>query len=184
MDKKLFDKTTKKVLEDYGFKKKNNMYVLELNDVTIVIKFRSWRGIKSFDYYFFINSLYDLDVEFKAKYDCVVEYHLEHTPNAQGYHKHEICFEQYTEDEYKDLLSTALSVHFDGFKADALNYLRKTIIYRNCLVEKARVFLGLNWFLLNSYVKKGDLFAKLVITVINKDHEIIYQKMKDIQEEQ
>jgi len=58
MEKRVFNKLTKEIFLEYGFIKKNN-YILILEDVTIVVKFCSWRGVKSFNYYFYINDLYD-----------------------------------------------------------------------------------------------------------------------------
>ena len=55
MEKRVFNKITKEIFLKYGFSKEKNKYILSLKDVTIVVKFRSWRGVKSFDDDYYIN---------------------------------------------------------------------------------------------------------------------------------
>lgn len=142
MDKKTFTKITKEVFLEYGFIKEKNEYILLLKDVTIVVKFSSWRGVKYFNYYFFINALYDSNIELKNKFDTLVEIKMEHDPSAQGYHKHEILFEQYTEDAYRKLLVNMLHTYFDAYKENALKFLKEND-YCMSLTKKAREYLGL-----------------------------------------
>ena len=101
MDKKSFNKITKEVFLEYGFTKKNQKYFLILQDVSLVVYFASWRGVKSFNYYFSINELYDSSIPVEQRSDTLVEIKMEHNQSAKGYHKHEILFEQYTADVRK-----------------------------------------------------------------------------------
>jgi len=140
MDKKTFNKITKNVFTEYGFIKQKNAYILLLDEVTIVVKFCSWRGVKSFDYYFSINNMHDSSIPLDKRYDCISEIKMEHSPSAQGYHQHEILFEEYSEDEYRDMLTKMLHSYFDPYKEDALQFLK--VNYWE-LTTKAREHLGL-----------------------------------------
>lgn len=142
MDKRIFNKKTKEIFIEYGFSKQGNYYILLLDDVTIVVKFCSWRGVKSFNYYFSINALYDSSVEFKGRWDTLVEIKMEHDLSAKGYHRHEILYEEYEEDEYRKLLTNMLHSCFDPYKENALQYLKDND-YRMTLSKKAREYLGL-----------------------------------------
>lgn len=142
MDNKVFNRITKEVFLNYGFSKQKKYYILPLSDVTIVVIFRSWRGVKSFDYIFFINELYDSTIEFEDKYDTKIWIHMEHDPTLSGYRCHEILVEEWTEEEYRELLGRMLHSYFDPYKADALQFLRDndSNMY---LTKKARQYLGL-----------------------------------------
>lgn len=142
MEKRVFNKLTKEMFLEYGFIKDKNNYILSLDDVTIVVKFGSWRGVKSFNYYFYINDLYDDFTPFEKRFDSVVEIKMEHTPELRGYPAHEILFEEYDETKYKELLTTMLHRYFDPYKNNALQYLIDND-YRMCLTKKARQYLGL-----------------------------------------
>ena len=142
MEKKVFNQVTKDLFLTYGFYKKNNKYVLPLKDVTIVVLFRSCRGIKSFNYYFYINELYDDSTPFEHRYDLLIEITMKHTPSLRGYHAHEILYEQYDEKEYRQLLSDMLHSYFDPYKNNALEFLKQSD-YCMWLSKKARHFLGL-----------------------------------------
>ena len=80
--------------------------------------------VKSFSYYFSINELYDETFPFEQRGDTLVEIKMEHDPSAQGYHKHEIIFEQYTENEYRELLVNLLHSYFDVYKENAIKFLK------------------------------------------------------------
>lgn len=142
MEKRVFNKLTKEIFLEYGFTKEKNNYILRLDDVTIVVRFCSWRGIKSFDYYFYINDLYDDSIPFEERCDSVVQEHMKHTPELPGYHAHEILFEEYDEIKYKELLITMLHRYFDPYKNNALQYLKDNA-YCMGLTKKARQYLGL-----------------------------------------
>ena len=141
MEKRVFNKLTKEIFLEYGFTKYKSNYVLNLDEVTIVVKFRSWNGVKSFDYYYYINALYDDSVPFEERFDSVVEMHMEHTPELRGYHAHEILFEEYDEIKYKELLTTMLHRYFDPYKNNALQYLKDND-YCMFLTKKAKQYLG------------------------------------------
>ena len=68
---------------------------------------------------------------------------MEHDPSAQGYHKHEIIFEQYTENEYRELLVNLLHSYFDVYKENAIKFLKDNA-YCMALTLKAKKYLGLN----------------------------------------
>ena len=143
MDKNLFHKITKEIFLEYGFTNKNGKFILVLKDVSIVVFFSSWRGVKSFSYYFSINELYDETFPFEQRGDTLVEIKMEHDPSAQGYHKHEIIFEQYTENEYRELLVNLLHSYFDVYKENAIKFLKDNA-YCMALTLKAKKYLGLN----------------------------------------
>ncbi len=142
MEKSIFNKATKEVFLEYGFKKVKNKYVLTLEDVTIIVTFRSARGIRSFDYYFYINDLYDDTIPFEKRYDVAVENQMEHSPLLPGYHAHEILYEEYEETQYKEMLKNMLHSYFDPYKENALQYLKDND-YHMWLTKKAREYLGL-----------------------------------------
>lgn len=138
----MFNKITKEIFTQYGFSKQGNKYILVLDDVTLVVKFCSWRGVKSFNYYFSINKLHDSSIPLDKRFDTLFEYKMEHNPAAQGYHKHEILIEEYDEKEYSNLLTNMLHLYFDPYKKDALQFLKDND-YCMCLTKKAREYLCL-----------------------------------------
>ena len=142
MEKKVFNKITKEVFIEYGFEKKRNIFLLLLPDISIIVRFSSWRGVKYFNYNFGINFLYDSSVPYDKRFDSVVEIKMEHTPSLRGYHAHEILFEEYDEMKYRELLSTMLHRYFDPYKNNALQYLKDND-YCMCLTKQARQYLGL-----------------------------------------
>ncbi len=142
MDKKVFNRLTREIFGDYGFIKDKNKYILSLKDVTIIVMFCSWRGVKSFNYYFYINALYSDIIPFEERFDTLIDIKMEHTPTLRGYHAHEIIFEKYDEEEYKDLLNNMLHRYFDPYKVNALQFLRDND-YCMVLSKKAREYLGI-----------------------------------------
>ena len=124
MEKKIFNKLTKEIFLEYGFKWDKNKYILNLDYITIVVKFCSWRGIKSFDYYFFINGLYDDSIPFQFNRGMFTEIKMEHSPELSGYDAHEILYEKYTEIEYAQMLKDMLHTYFDPYKQDALKTIK------------------------------------------------------------
>ena len=142
MEKITFNKITKEVFLKYGFIKNKNRYILSLDDVTIVVKFCSWRGIKSFDYYFFINALYDDTIPLEKRFDTMFELKMEHTPTLRGYHAHEILLDSYDETAYRKMLTNMLHQHFDSYKKNALQFIKDNHISL-CLTKKAEQYLGI-----------------------------------------
>lgn len=143
MKKEIFNKITKEVFLKYGFKKVNNKFLLLLDNISIVVRFSSWRGIKYFNYNFAIYDLYDSSIPYDKRFDSVFEIKMEHTPTLRGYHAHEILFEEYDETTYKELLTNMLHRYFDPYKNNALQFLKDNH-YCMCLTKKARDFLGLD----------------------------------------
>ncbi len=140
MDKKTFNKLTKQIFTEYGFVKQKEKYMLFLDDVTIVVVFRSWRGVKSFNYFYYINAITSF---LEEKSDSIIEIKMNHNLSLDGYHKHEILFEKYTESEYKELLSNMLHKYFDPYKANAIQFLKDNGKSMG-MTEKAQKHLGLN----------------------------------------
>ena len=143
MDKKTYNKITKEVFKEYGFKKFNNKYVLTLDDVTLVVYSCSGRGIRSFDYHFYINALHQepvIDLTFTS--DTLLIEHAQHSPSKKGYYSYEIVFEEYSEEEYKKILNDMFHVTFDVYKENALKYLKDNG-HNMCLTKKAKEFLGI-----------------------------------------
>ena len=141
MEKSVFDKITKEVLVDYGFKKDRYSYLLLLEDVTIVLNLRSWNSIRSFEYYLSINKLYDSSTPLKKRADVIVETKMEHSTDKKGYHRHEIVYEEYSETEYRELLSFLIHKYFDPFKNNAIQFLKEDYEHRLILRENAKKFL-------------------------------------------
>ncbi len=131
MEKAAFNKMTREIFKEYGFVKEKERYILFLEDITIVVRLASWRGVKSFDYYFSINEMFDPTVPVTQRYSTVTELHAEHDLNAQGYHRHEILYEEYTEEEYRALLTNLLHRIFDPFKEGGLMYLKDNNLFMN-----------------------------------------------------
>ena len=145
MEKKQFNKITKEIFLEHGFKKQKDSYILYLDEITIIVKFRSWRGVKSFNYWFFLNNLYDDSVKFEERWDTLIEEKMEHSPELRGYHCHEILVEEWTEEKYRELLDKMLHSYFDPYKENALQFLRDNE-YCMVLSEKARIYLGFEPF--------------------------------------
>lgn len=142
MDQKLFNKITKDVFTEYGFVKQKSKYVLVLNDVTITVRFGSMRGIKSFNYCFYLNRFYEPSWGAENKSDLLIEIKMEHDTSAGGYHRHEILFEQYAEEEYKNMLNQMLHSYFDPYRNNALQFI-KDHHEEFPLSERTRIFLDL-----------------------------------------
>ena len=142
MEKKIFNKLTKEVFEEYGFKKCSNYYLLLLDDISIVVRFSSWRCVKYFNYSFAINDLYDESIPYNKRFSTIVEIKMEHTPTLPGYKAHEIVFEEYDENQYREMLTNMLHRYFDPYKNNAIQYIKeneKCMCYR----KEARLYLGL-----------------------------------------
>ena len=145
MEKKQFNKITKEIFLEHGCIKQKDSYILYLDEITIIVKFRSWRGVKSFNYWFFLNNLYDDLVKFEERCDTKIEHKMEHSPELRGYHCHEILVEEWTEEEYRELLNKMLHSYFDPYKENAIQFLKdneRTLV----LTEKARIYLGFEPF--------------------------------------
>ena len=142
MEKKIFNKITKEVFLEYGFKEEDNKFFLLLPDVSIMVRFSSWRGVKYFNYNFGINDLYDTSFPLDKRFDSIIAIKMEHSPSLRGFHQHEILYEDYDEAEYRDLLSKMLHRYFDPYKEDAFKFLKDNDC-RMCLSKKAREFLKL-----------------------------------------
>ena len=128
MDKKELKKITTKIYEEYGFVKKGKYYYLDLPDVVLCSGFFTVNGIMNLSYNF---SLKAVNTEESRKpnnmfdgYDSI-EIKMNFNPMAQGYHKHEICVDTWTEDFYVAKLKEVLHYYFDPYKKDALNYIKR-----------------------------------------------------------
>ena len=145
MDQRTFHRLTKEIFTEYGFVKKKSKYVLVLNDVTITVYFGSWHGIKSFNYCFYLNHFYDPSLGDENPSDLRIWKKIVHDPSAGGYHEHEILFEQYTEDEYRNMLNQMLHSCFDPYRHNALQHIKDCYHKDESfpLSERSRIFLDL-----------------------------------------
>ena len=124
MDKKEFNKITKEVFVAYGFVKKREIFLLILDEITISCKLYSWNLVRSFNYWISINKLYDDSIPYEKRYGTYFAIKMEHSPLAEGYHSSEIKYEDYSEEQYRNLLSNMLTTYFDPYKHDALQYVK------------------------------------------------------------
>ena len=67
---------------------------------------------------------------------------MEHNTELRGYHRHEILFEEWTEEEYRELLNKMLHSYFDAYKENAIRFLKDNA-YSMCLTQKVKMYLGL-----------------------------------------
>ena len=155
MDRKTFNALTKKIFSDYGFIKEKTKYVLLLKDVTIAVRFASWRGVKYFSYIFSINKIHDRTLPYEDRSDCIVEIKMEHTAgNPDDYRNHEISFEQYTEEKYRTLLTNMLHAYFDPYKVNALQFIKDNADTCFILSHNALVYLFPSMQSLSIMIKK------------------------------
>ena len=123
MDKKELKQITTKVYEEYGFVKKGKYYYLDLKDVIICSGFSSRYGGIYLMYNISIKALHSIS---EIKLDNIFD----------GYDSggNAICFEEkkyiinyldYNCCQYEDELKKVLYKHFEPYKLDALNYLRR-----------------------------------------------------------
>ena len=141
MDQKTFKRVSKEIFLEYGFELLGKTYVLVLEDITLAVNYRTCRGIRSFDYYYFINALHDETEPFERKYDSAAEIHMEHDPSRKGYHSYHLAFEEYAEGDYRQLLTSMLHAYFDPYKENALQYLKENAL-RFGLREQGQKYLG------------------------------------------
>ena len=125
MDKKSFDRITKEVFLSHGFIKRRDTYILVLEKISISCKLYSWNMIRSFNYWISINGLYDDSVPYEKRHGTYLAIKMEHTPSAEGYHKSEIKYEDYSEIEYREILDGLLNNYFNPYKKDALKYIKQ-----------------------------------------------------------
>ena len=142
MDKKTFDEITKEIFVKYGFIKKRNTFLLILDEITVSCRLYTWNLITSFNYWISVNGLYDNSVPYEKRYGTYVAIKMEHSPLADGYHKSEIKYEDYTEEYYRKLLTNMLHAYFDPYKKDPIKYIRDNC-ERLYLKPDEKNFLGL-----------------------------------------
>ena len=103
MDKKTLKQLTTKIYEEYGFIKKGKYYYLDLDDVLICSGFDSMHSVTYLSYNYSVKGAHKLE-EYKTNdmfdgFDSFQE-QMYFNKDAQGYHKKEICFEEWSEDYY------------------------------------------------------------------------------------
>lgn len=143
MDKKVFDKITKDIFVSYGFVKKRDTFLLILDEITISCRLYTWNSITSFNYWISVNGLYDETVPYEKRYGTFIAIKMEHSPLADGYHKSEIKYEEYTDEQYRNLLTSMLHTYFDPYKQDAVQYVKDNY-QKLYLKPEGIVFLGIN----------------------------------------
>lgn len=124
MDKKEFNHIAKEVFTQYGFIKKRDKYFLILDEVTIGCQLMSWNTVRSFNYWISFNSLYDASIPLEKRYDNYVCIKMEHRPEAEGYQKAEIVYEDYDEQECRRILDYLLHAYFDPYKLNAIQFIK------------------------------------------------------------
>lgn len=128
MDKKELKKITKKVFEEYGFHKRGKYFYLDLDDVIICAGFVTFHNVTYLAYNFSVKAVHSENErklnDMFSGYDSI-EQVIYFNKDAQGYHKKEICCEQYTEEEYSQRLKELLHYYFDPYKKDALNFIKR-----------------------------------------------------------
>ena len=124
MEKNVFNKITKEVFVAHGFVKKRNTFLLILDEITISCRLYTWNLIRSFNYWISVNGLYDDAVPYEQRYGSYIAIKMEHSPLADGYHKSEIKYEEYTEEQYRNMLTNMLHTYFDPYKQDAMQYVK------------------------------------------------------------
>jgi hypothetical protein len=142
MDKKTFDKITKEMFVEYGFIKKRNRFILILDEITIACQLYTWNMVSSFNYWIGINELYDDSTPYEKRYGTYFAIKMEHSPLAEGYHSSEIKYENYTEEQYRNMLTYMLHTYFDPYKKDALKYVKEN--YQELSLKQEGIeFLGI-----------------------------------------
>jgi hypothetical protein len=143
MDKKEFTRITKEVFLAYGFVKKRDTFLLILDEITIACKLYTWNSVRSFNYWISVNGLYDDSVPYEKRYGTYLAIKMEHTPSAEGYHKSEIKYEDYTETQCREILNSMLHIYFDPYKQDALQHVKNILPYLH-LKPDGMAYLGIN----------------------------------------
>ena len=108
MDKQEFNRITKEVFVAYGFIKKRETFLLMFDEITISCRLYTWNMVRSFNYWISVNGLYDDSTPYEKRYDTYIAVKMEHSPLADGYHCSEIKYEDYTEEQYRNLLTEML----------------------------------------------------------------------------
>ncbi len=124
MEKKDFNKITKEIFVANGFVKKRDTFLLILDEITISCRLYKWNNIQSFNYWISVNGLYDDSIPYEKRYGTYIAIKMEHSPFAEGYHKSEIKYEEYSEDQYREMLTNMIHCYFDPYKHDALQYVK------------------------------------------------------------
>ena len=101
-------------------------------------------NLNQFDYFVFYNVTLDEYNQYppNGEYECIfIAYDCELQRfiilddwKVNGYHRHEILFEEYEENDYANLLTKMLHFYFAAYKEDALQFLKimlVTFIYLN-----------------------------------------------------
>jgi hypothetical protein len=124
MDKKDFNRITKEVFVAYGFIKKRETFLLIFDEITISCRLYTWNLVRSFNYWISVNGLYDDSTPYEKRYDTYIAVKMEHSPLADGYHRSEIKYEDYAEEQYRNLLTEMLHTYFDPYKQNSMQYIK------------------------------------------------------------
>ena len=154
MDKKTLKQLTTKIYEEYGFIKKGKYYYLDLDDVLICSGFDSMHGVTYLSYNYSVKGAHKLE-EYKTNdmfdgFDSFQQ-QMYFNKDAQGYHKKEICFEEWSEEYYSSKLKELLHYYFDPYKEYGLEWCIRTykeigLVHSDELIVMswiAREFLGI-----------------------------------------
>ena len=142
MDKKDFDRITQEIFLENGFIKKRDIFLLILEEITISCRLYTWNGVRSFNYWISINKLYDDSIPYEKRYGTYLAIKMEHDSSAEGYHRSEIQYEEYTENQYREILNHMIHIYFDPYKQDALQSIKDNFD-RLHLKEDGIAYLGM-----------------------------------------
>lgn len=146
MDKKTLKQLTTKIYEEYGFIKKGKYYYLDLDEILICSGFASMHGITYLAYNFSIKAVHKPE-EYKQNdmfdgFDSFQQ-QIYFDKDAQGYHKKEICVDEWTEDYYSSNLKDLLHYYFDPYKEFGLNWVIRT--YKEIGLVHKNEIISLSW---------------------------------------
>ena len=138
MDRKAFNKITNQIFLQYGFfQAKRNTYVLVLEEVDVCVSFVSWRGVKFFDYIYSIRAAWEEGTPLEQRFEGI-SIKMEHNTELEGYHRHEIIFENWTEEAWRIALLQMLHKYFDPFKENAILHIKN----QSLLTARHRKYLN------------------------------------------
>ena len=139
MEIKGFNKITKEIFLNYGFKKQKKYYVLALKDITLFVWLDYYCGLRSIHYSLSINELHCEGETIDKRHDSS-SIPLLHNVNPKGSQQHKLCIDEWTEMQYREILRKLLCEYFDPYKEKGLQHL-KEIGYTLPFTEKAQMFL-------------------------------------------
>lgn len=197
MDKKTLKQLTTKIYEGFGFIKKDKYYYLDLEDILICSGFASNNGITYLAYNFSVRKAHKKE-EYTSNdmFDGFDSFQCEmyFNKNASGYHKKEICIDEWDEEYYSSKLKELLHYYFDPYIEYGLEWVKRInyelgLVHSGELITLSKVakdFLGIesgNMIQVFDYSKKeGSIFSEMkllhdmrVTRIINQKNCLIFE---------